>query len=128
MLEYHAILKEPARELRKNMTDAERQLWTRLRKKQLLGFQFYRQKPIGGFIVDFYAPAAHLVIEVDGSQHFEEEHHLKDVLRDQYLAELGLVVMRFDNLQVLRDTEAVVNAIVNQIRKSPPPPLCQRGE
>ena len=57
------------------MTDAEHRLWFRLRRKQLLGLQFYRQKPIGKYIVDFYAPAVALVIEVDGGQHFEE--HLR---------------------------------------------------
>ena len=67
MLRYKRHLKGKARELRKNMTDSERVLWSRLRGKQLLGVQFYRQKPIGEFIVDFYAPKTKLVVEVDGS-------------------------------------------------------------
>lgn len=66
MLPYSKNLKEPSRTLRKEMTDAEQALWSRLRGKQILGVQFYRQKPIGPYIVDFYAPAAKLIIEVDG--------------------------------------------------------------
>jgi len=62
-----------ARKLRKNMKDVENLLWTKLRKKQLKGYQFYRQKIIGNYIVDFLCPRANVVIEVDGSQHYSEE-------------------------------------------------------
>lgn len=111
MLKYNATLKEPSRNLRSNMTEAERLLWSRLRRKQLHGIQFYRQKPIGNFIVDFYAPTVCLIIEVDGSQHLEMEHQMRDEARDEYLAELGLTVLRFDNRQVLCETDAVVEQI-----------------
>jgi very-short-patch-repair endonuclease len=57
--------------LRANLTDAEQRLWARMRRKQILGVQFYRQKPIGDYIADFYAPAVRLIVEVDGSQHAE---------------------------------------------------------
>jgi very-short-patch-repair endonuclease len=60
MLRYNGNLKNKARQLRKNLTDSENALWSRLRNKQLLGVQFYRQKPIGGYIVDLYAPKAKL--------------------------------------------------------------------
>lgn len=63
------------------MTESERVLWSRLRGKQLSGIQFYRQKPLGNYIVDFYAPKAKLVVEVDGSQHIRAEHADKDVSR-----------------------------------------------
>jgi very-short-patch-repair endonuclease len=69
MLLYNKNLKKPSRQLRKNMTDSEKNLWLRLRGKQLLGVQFYRQEPIGDYIVDFYAPQVKLVVEIDGSQH-----------------------------------------------------------
>ena len=72
MLRYNNRLKPKARDLRKNMTDSENVLWSRLRRKQLLGVQFYRQKPIGNYVVDFFAPRARLVVEVDGSQHMED--------------------------------------------------------
>jgi very-short-patch-repair endonuclease len=111
MLPYARNLQEPARALRREMTDAEKRLWLYLRKKQVLGVQFYRQKPIGPFIVDFYAPAVKLVIEVDGSQHLEDEHKKSDEERDAVLAEMGLLVVRFDNLQVLRETDMVLAEI-----------------
>jgi len=115
MLEYRTVLKEPSRELRSNMTEAERILWSRIRKKQLHGVQFYRQKPIGPYIVDFYAPAAKIVIEVDGSQHLDPEHFEKDKERDRYLAGEGLLVMRFDNAQVLSETESIVERLLEVI-------------
>jgi very-short-patch-repair endonuclease len=82
-----------------------------LRGKQLLGVQFYRQKPVGGYIVDFYAPKASLVVEVDGSQHQEGGQARRDAERDRFLAGLGLRVLRFDSRQVLTETEAVMESI-----------------
>lgn len=131
MLKYNTSLKQPARKLRTDMTDAERLLWSRLRGKQVLGVQFYRQKPIGPYIVDFHAPAARLVLEVDGSQHFEAAGQVSDQRRDAYLESLNLCVLRFDNLQVLKETEALLETIFEVVAervKSPPPPLLQRGE
>ena len=131
MLKYNTNLKTPARKLRSGMTDAERLLWSRLRGKQILGVQFYRQKPIGLYIVDFHAPAAKLVVEVDGSQHFEETGQVSDRRRDAYLGSLGQRVLRFDNVQVLKETEAVLETIFGVVAerlKSPPAPLVQRGE
>jgi very-short-patch-repair endonuclease len=131
MLKYNANLKQHARTLRSDMTDAERLLWSRLRGKQVLGVQFYRQKPLGPYIVDFHAPAAKLVVEVDGSQHFEADAQVKDVRRDTYFESLGQRVLRFDNLQVLKETEAVLEMILGVVVgrvKSPLTPLLQRGE
>jgi very-short-patch-repair endonuclease len=122
MLEYSRNLKQPSRDLRKNMTDAERLLWSRLRGKQLLGVQFYRQKPIGSYIVDFYCHSAALVVEVDGGQHFEAGHARKDGERDSCLVESGLCVVRFNNLQVLQETDAVVEAIMKMIKERQIPP------
>ena len=70
MLLYNPKLKKYSQELRKNMTDAERQLWSKLRGKQLKGLQIYRQRIIGNYIVDFYCPKANLIIEIDGGQHY----------------------------------------------------------
>ena len=131
MLKYNTNLKQPARKLRAELTDAERLLWSRLRGKQVLGVQFYRQKPLGPYIVDFHAPAVKLVVEVDGSQHFEAAGKLRDQKRDAYLESLGQKVMRFDNLQVMMETEAVlemIHGVVGARVKSPPAPLLQRGE
>jgi very-short-patch-repair endonuclease len=93
------------------LTDSEKALWSRLRNRQLLGIQFYRQKPIGEHIVDFFAPRAKLVVEVDGSQHMVGEHFQKDRIRDGYLASIGLKVLRFNSREVLKESDAVVEAI-----------------
>jgi very-short-patch-repair endonuclease len=111
MLPYVPRLKRPARKLRCEMSDAERMLWQRLRRKHLHGVQAYRQKPLGRWVVDFYLPAARLVVEVDGGQHFTEEGMAKDAVRTRALNRMGLRVMRFDNLQVLKETDAVVEVI-----------------
>ena len=111
MLDYNAKLKPLSRQLRIGMTEAEQKLWGRLRGKQLHGVQFYRQKPLGPYIVDFYGPKVKLVIELDGGQHFEESHRIRDTARDEWLKQRGLKVIRFDNLQMLRETEAVLEEI-----------------
>ena len=111
MQPYNKNLKQLSRDLRNNMTDAEKRLWSKLRAKQILGLQFYRQKPLLNFIVDFYCPAANLVIECDGGQHFTDEGLDADSVRDEALAQLGLRVLRFDNKQVLAETDAVVEQI-----------------
>ena len=120
MQPYNKKLKLPSRDLRNNMTDAEQMLWQRLRRKQILGLQFYRQKPILNFIVDFYCPAANLVIECDGGQHYTAEGLEADRLRDEALAQLGLKVLRFDNGQVIRQIDGVVEAIYLYCLKESP--------
>lgn len=111
MKPYNKNLKQASRDLRKNMTEAEQLLWSRLRSKQLLGLQFYRQKPLLNYIVDFYCPAANLVIECDGSQHFTEDGLEADRIRDEALAQLGLKVLRFDNGQVMGQIDDVVDLV-----------------
>ncbi|MBT9538735.1 endonuclease domain-containing protein [Thiobacillus sp.] len=113
---YRRTLKASARSLRTSMTDAEQMLWHRIRRKQIHGVQFYRQKPLLAYIVDFYCPAAKLVVELDGSQHAESVHLAKDQTRDVALAGLGLRVLRFDNRQVLLETEAVLSVIDEMVR------------
>ncbi len=103
------------------MTDAEQLLWSKLRRKQILGLQFYRQKPLANYIVDFYCAAANLVIELDGSQHFESDHQVKDQERDLMLESLGIVVLRFDNRQVLTELDAVMNVVFSTVEKQIPP-------
>ena len=132
MLKYNPNLKQTARHLRKEMTLCEQMLWARLRKKQVRGVQFYRQKPIGTCIVDFYAPNAKLVVEVDGSQHLGLEHTQNDAERDACPASAGLRILRFSNMQVLQELDAVVDIIlkvlVNQVDEIPPdPPLTKGG-
>jgi len=111
MKPYNKNLKQASRDLRNHMTDAEKLLWSRIRNKQILGLQFYRQKPILNYIVDFYCPAANVVIECDGSQHFTAEGLEADRIRDEALAQLGLKVLRFDNGQVLGQLDGVVEVV-----------------
>ena len=117
MQPYNKNLKQPSRDLRNNMTDAEKLLWSKLRAKQILGLQFYRQKPILNFIVDFYSPTANLVIECDGRQHYTVEGLEADRARDQALAQLGLNVLRFDNGQVMGEIDVVVEQIYSYCLK-----------
>ena len=126
MLRYKSNLKPISRRLRSDMTECERLLWSRLRRKQLEGVQFYRQKPIGGYVVDFYAPAVKLVVEVDGSQHHDPIHTENDVHRDESLQSQGIRVMRFTNFQVLRELDAVVWSVW-EVLKSPQPPFTKGG-
>ena len=116
ILPYNRNLKDRARELRSNLTDAERLLWSKIRCKQVKGFQFYRQKPLGNCIVDFYCPRACLVIEVDGSQHYLKEGNEKDRVRDDYLRSVGLRVLRYSNRDVLTRLDAVLEDIWTCVR------------
>jgi very-short-patch-repair endonuclease len=114
---YRPDLKQIARSLRQNMTDIELKLWSKLRGKQMLGVQFYRQKPLGDYIVDFYAPKVKLVIEVDGSQHREPENEEKDNQRETFLKGLGIEVLRFDSRTIFTETEGVLETIYITVKK-----------
>jgi very-short-patch-repair endonuclease len=120
VLRYNPRLKGRARSLRANLTDAEQRLWARLRRKQILGVQFYRQKPIGNYIADFYAPAARLVVEIDGSQHFEPLQVEFDRRRTAYLTQLGLRVLRYTDRQVLLELDSVTEEIFRAVEENPP--------
>lgn len=127
VIPYNKKLKPRSRELRNNMTDAERLLWSKIRRKQLLHLQFYRQKPLGNYIVDFYCPAAKLIIEVDGSQHFQAEQLEYDRMRDDFLTGLGFKILRFSNLEVLRNIEGVIEVIEKSVRNPPESPFEKGG-
>ena len=111
MQPYNKNLKQLSRDLRNNMTDAELLLWSKLRRKQILGLQFYRQKPILNYIVDFYCPAINLVIECDGGQHYTDEGLEADRIRDEALTQQGLVILRFDNGKILLEVDSVISKI-----------------
>jgi very-short-patch-repair endonuclease len=100
-----------ARKLRKSATKAEIVLWRALRRKQL-GFKFRRQNPIGYYIVDFYCPKLRLVIEIDGAIHTLASVQERDKLRQKYLENNNLIVLRFWNHQVLDDIDSVLEEIV----------------
>ena len=112
-------MKHRARRLRKNMTNAERLLWRRLRDRQLGGYKFRRQHPIGPFFVDFVCLEKKLVIEVDGGQHAKNLE--ADVKRSDYFKEKGYRVLRFWNNEVLEESKSVLSVILSSLLKDDPP-------
>ena len=119
--------KQRARELRSQLTDAERLLWYFLRRNNL-NCHFKRQYPIGPYFADFACVRLKLVIEVDGGQHAEQ--HCYDTARVQFIREQGFKVLRFWNNEVLQQTDAVLQVIWREVEVSPlpnPPPLRRRG-
>ena len=97
------------------MTYPETILWSRIRLKQLKGYQFYRQKPITEYIVDFYCPKAKLVIELDGGRHKSDDSIIKDTLKDGNLVNLGLKVLRFNNNDITDNIEGVLERILSKL-------------
>ncbi len=108
---YNRKLKHLSRVLRKNMTQSEIALWSRLRRKQLKERQFYRQRIIGNYIVDFFCPSAKLIVQVDGDQHLTEQGLKEDAEQDDYMKGVGLKVLRFSSAEVLSNTDGVVSEI-----------------
>jgi very-short-patch-repair endonuclease len=98
-----------ARSLRKNQTDAERLLWQKLRNRQLLNVKFRRQFPIEPYIADFVCLEPKLIIELDGSQHFDQISY--DNKRTDFLKQRGFEVLRFWNNDVFNNTEGVLESI-----------------
>jgi very-short-patch-repair endonuclease len=104
-------LKEQRRTLRQEMTPAEARLWSLLKGKRLDGRKFRRQQSLGPYIVDFYCSAESLVIELDGEVHNDSMRREYDAGRQEYLQDLGLKVIRFENRQVFEDMENVIAGI-----------------
>jgi len=119
-------IREHARQLRKNPTDAERALWGKLRLWQLDGIKFRRQQPLGPYIVDFVCLEKRLVVEVDGGQHAEDANYDSD--RDAWLREQGFVILRFWNNDVLKNIEGVMTVIVEKLQSPPSLILPRKGE
>jgi very-short-patch-repair endonuclease len=111
---YTASLVGNARLLRREMTNAERKLWNCLRGKQMK-FNFRRQIPFDQYILDFYCPKANLVIEVDGGQHYTKEGIIRDQMRDSYLQQHGLKVLRVSDRDVLKNISGVQQKIYEEI-------------
>ena len=106
---YNPDLISNAKTLRKNMTKEERHLWYDFLRSYPL--KFVRQKVLGKYIADFYCNQAKLVVELDGSQHYEEEGISSDRERDCYLSELGFRILRFSNTDVNRNFDGVCEEI-----------------
>lgn len=99
-----------ARILRHNLTPAEQKLWAALRLKQMEGYRFRRQAPMGKYIVDFYCPAVKIIVEIDGDSHADRE--ILDQERTDWLNEQGYRVIRFTNREVMHNLNDVVREIV----------------
>lgn len=115
LIDYDKNLKDFSRALRKGMTDAERLIWSKIRGKQLNNLQFYRQKPVGRYITDFCCPKAKLILEIDGGQHYEKEGEANDKIRSDYFKSISFKVLRFTNIEVLKNIEGVLNRIWGEI-------------
>jgi len=106
---YNSKLKEKAKDLRKNMTNAEKELWYKfLRANET---KRYRQRPIDNYIVDFYCPSAQLVIEIDGDTHYTDQAKIHDEKRTKQLESYGLRIIRFTNTQVYENLDDVCTQI-----------------
>jgi len=118
-----------ARSLRREMTDGERLLWQRLRGEQL-SVKFRRQHPVGSYVADFACLAPKLIVEVDGSQHVDQQAY--DARRDAYFKSLGFDVMRFPANLPFSDLQSMVEAIYNRLTElaavAPIPTFPQRGK
>ena len=113
IIPYEHHLVEKARQLRQNSTYSERLLWKYLKAKQMLGYDFDRQKPIDKYIVDFFCNELMLVIEIDGISHDNKQAY--DNQRQRSLEELGIIVLRFNALDVVNNTDGVLESISNWI-------------
>jgi len=112
---------ERARRLRRDQTDAEQRLWSRLRRNAL-GKSFRRQHPVGRYIVDFICLECRLIIEADGGQHSEDRAR-HDELRTKWLEERDYKVMRFWNNDILANTDGVIELILIALSERSPEAL-----
>ena len=125
MLPYPPDQRTHARKLRRDITDAEKKLWARLRDRQLCGAKFRRQHPMGPFITDFCCVERGLVVELDGGQ--DAEQSAADQARTDFLESRGYRVLRFWNNDVLTNLEGVVEGISEALESPHPCPL-PKGE
>jgi very-short-patch-repair endonuclease len=117
---YNPNLVELARQLRINMTHAEKAVWRMLKGDQMEGFDFHRQKPIGNYIADFYCHDLKLVIEIDGITHEDALVKEKDKRKEEYFVSIGLNVLRFSDDIVLGNWGMVEREIKEYIRTHQP--------
>jgi very-short-patch-repair endonuclease len=115
IISYNPKLKEYARQLRNNSTKCEVILWKKLKRKQMFGYDFHRQKPLLNYIADFYCYELNLVIEVDGYSHQFVETQKKDARKQLELENIGLALLRFTDEEVKKQMVNVLNAIENYI-------------
>ena len=115
IIKYNPKLKELARKLRNNSTKSEIALWQKLKRNQMYGYDFHRQKPINEFIVDFFCNKLQLAIECDGYSHQILEVWEKDKNKTKILNSLGIRVLRFSDYQIMNDMDNVLRSIEDYI-------------
>ncbi len=111
-----------SRTLRQRATDPERLLWNRVRARRLGGFKIRRQEPLCGYVVDFVCYEARLVVELDGGHHALDEGKARDRVRDGALHEAGFRVLRFWNHEVMKEPEAMLEAVYRACLERAPSP------
>ena len=116
MYPYNKSLTEYAQELRKNMTPEEKHLWYDFLK--LLPITVKRQYVVGNYILDFFIPSANIAIELDGSQHYEPEAREADRVRDAELETVGIMVIRYLNVEVNKNFDGVITDIMKHLSSS----------
>ena len=116
IIPYKPALKEIARRLRNNSTLGEVLLWKKLRNKQMLGYDFHRQKPLDQFVVDFFCNELNLAIEIDGGSHEGDQAREKDAARQERLESLGAKFLRFKESDVRMTMRTVLETIEHWIR------------
>ena len=110
------LIRDVARQLRHDQTEAERRLWSRLRDNQLSGFKFRRQYPVGPYFADFFCQEAELIVELDGSQHADQSD--RDEVRTEFLRAAGYKVLRFWNNEVISGIDEVLQRIADALEGS----------
>ncbi len=113
---------EKRRILRANATEAEKQIWAQLRKRNIKDYKFRRQYSIGPYIVDFYCPQAKLAVEIDGSVHSSEDAIEYDRARDEFIKSIGIQVLRFTNNEVDNNPKKIIDKIIKAIEPKISPP------
>lgn len=120
IISYNPILKDYARRLRNNSTKSEIILWQHLKNKQVLGYDFDRQRPVDNYILDFFCYDLMLGIEIDGVTHTWEEVKINDKVKEIKMQWLGITILRFEDDQVKADAEYIIREIKNWILKTHP--------
>ncbi len=109
------ILKQRRKELRNNMPVTEARLWYYLKSRQLKNYKFRRQYSVGRYILDFYCPELKTAIEIDGDFHFNDQTRIYDQARQKYLESVGIITLRFTNIDIVENIDGVINVILNNL-------------
>ena len=132
---YNRSSEKPKRQfLRCETPKAEQVLWSKLRRRQMLGYKFRRQYSVAAYVVDFYCPAARFAIEVDGDSHFQKGSAARDEARQVAIESFGIHFLRFRNVEVFEHLDVVLEAIARHLlelkRSNYPPEVrpCSRGD